>query len=183
MTFVYGVAWFRNNIPYFTELAAPLYDLWNKAMAGKKRRTTQAANKIKLSDLPEWETGAKKAFEDVKKRLVEALRTSFYDPEFRACVFADANDDFWCLCITQCKDVEQLLPWAEQVGKHKPLLFESGRFRKSQLNCIDTQLVRRLAVSGESFLTTNTGLSDGCRFDTDLFTDHNNLLALFDNEV
>lgn len=100
-------------------------------MAGKKRRTTQAASKIKLCDLPEWEGGAKKAFEVVKQGLVEAL---FYDPELRTCVFADANDDSWSLCITQCKDGDKLLPWAEQVGKHKPLLFESGRFRKSQLN-------------------------------------------------
>ena len=52
MTFVYGAAWFRNHIPYFAELAVPLYDLWNKSMVAKKRRTTQAASKIKLSDLP-----------------------------------------------------------------------------------------------------------------------------------
>ena len=95
MTFVYGVVWFRNHIPYFAELAGPLYDLWNEAMKGKKRRTTQAASKMKLCDLPGWEGGAKQAFEAVKSGLVEALRTTFYDPELRTCVFADANDEFW----------------------------------------------------------------------------------------
>ena len=73
MTFVYGLALFRNHIPYFRELAAPLYDLWNEALASKKCKTTQAASKIKLCDLPGWEDGAKEAFEKVKLGLVEAL--------------------------------------------------------------------------------------------------------------
>ena len=180
MTFVYGVAWFRNHIPYFAEIAGPLYDLWNEAMKGKKRRTTQAASKIKLNDLPGWEGGAKKAFEAVKKGLVEALRTTFYDPELRTCVFADANDEFWCICITQCKEGDQLLPWSEQVGKHKPLLVESGRFRKAQLNW---HTVSKEAFSFGEKLFEYKHWVNGGRYETDLFTDHKNLLALFDNEA
>ena len=180
MNFVYGVAWFRNNIPYFAELAAPLYDMWNNAMAGKKRRTTLAASKIKLCDLPEWEQGAKRAFEAVKQALINALRTTFYDPELHTCVFADANDEFWCICITQCRDGDQLLPWSEQVGKHKPLIFESGRFRKSQLNWHTVS--KEAFCFGEKLFDYKHWVNGG-RFDTDLFTDHKNLLALFDNEV
>ena len=123
--------------------------MWNKAMANKKRRTTQAASKIKLSDLPDWEGGAKEAFEKVKLTLVEALRTSFYDPELKTRVFADANEEFWCICITQCQNGDQLLPWTEQVGKHRPLLFESGRFRKSQLNWHTVSKQGGLLVRGE----------------------------------
>ena len=180
MSFVYGAAWFRTHIPYFAEIAAPLYDLWNNAMAGKKRRTTLAASRIKLKDLTGWEGGAREAFEKVKKGLVEALRTSFYDPDLRTCVFADANDEFWCLCITQCKDGDQLLPWPEQVGKHRPLLFESGRFRKAQLNWHTVS--KEAFVFGEKLFDYKHWVNGG-KFDTDLFTDHKNLLALFDNEA
>ena len=105
-----------------------MYDLWNVDMEGRKRKTIQVAKNMKLKDLPAWKGGAKKAFGDVKKALAEAIRTSFYDPELRICVFVDADDKFWCLLITQCKDGDQLLPWDEQKGKHNPLLFESGRF-------------------------------------------------------
>ena len=180
MSFVYGVAWFRSNIPYFAEIAAPMYDLWNKALASKKKKTTQAASKIKLCDLPEWENGAKQSFEKIKRGLVEALRTSFYDLELRTCVFADANDEFWCLCITQCKDGDQLLPWAEQAGKHRPLLFESGQFRKAQLNW---HTVSKEAFSYGEKLYDYRHWINGGKYDSDLFTDHKNLLALFDNEV
>ena len=180
MSFVYGVAWFRNHIPYFAEIAGPLYDLWNEAMKGKKRRTTKAASKIKLADLPGWKNGAKKAFEAVKHGLVEALRTSFYDPEMRTCVFADASDEFWCICITQCKDGDQLLPWSEQVGKHKPLLFESGRFRKAQLHCHTVS--KESFAFGEKLFDYKHWINGG-KFKSDLFTDHKNLLALFDDKA
>ena len=80
MSFVYGTAWFRNHIPYFAELAAPMYDLWNKALKDKKRKTTAAASKINLSTLPDWKD-ARKSFQAVKQELTEATRNSFYDPE------------------------------------------------------------------------------------------------------
>lgn len=72
-------------------------------------------------------------------------------------MFVDANDEFWCLCITQCKDGDQLLPWAEQVGKHRPLLFESGRFRKAQLNWHTVSIVRKRSPMEKNCLITNTG--------------------------
>ena len=88
MTFVYGVARFMNHIPYFAELAAPMYDLWNETLMGGKRKTTQAASKFKLCDLPGWEGGAKEAFDKVKEAidLVESLRTTFHDLNLKMCV-------------------------------------------------------------------------------------------------
>ena len=126
MNFIYGAAWFRNNIPYFAEIAGPMYDLWNTVMEGRKRKTMQVAKNMKLKDLPAWEGGAKKAFHDVRRALAESICTSFYDPELRTCVFADANDDFWCLLITQCKDGDHLLPWDEQRGNTSPCCSSQG---------------------------------------------------------
>ena len=48
MNFVYGVAWFRNHIPYFAELPAPMYDTWNLALKDKKKKTMAAAMVLKL---------------------------------------------------------------------------------------------------------------------------------------
>ena len=123
----------------------------------------------------------RKAFEAIKTGLVTALRTSYYDPELKTCVFADANDEYWCLCITQCKNGDQLLPWSEQVGKHKPLLFESGRFRKAQLNWHTVS--KEAFCFGEKLFDYKHWMNGGGRYETDLFTDHKHLLALFDNEV
>ena len=45
MDFVYGVAWFRGNIPYFAEVAGPLYDVINEALEKyKKKRARTLAN-------------------------------------------------------------------------------------------------------------------------------------------
>ena len=180
MTFVYGVAWFRNHIPYFAEIAAPLYDLWNEAMEGKKRRTTQAASKMKLCDLPGWDNGARAAFAKVKVAFAEAIRTAYYDPELRTCVFTDANDGFWSILVTQCKEGDQLLPWAEQVGKHRPLLFESGRFRNAQMHWHTVS--KEGFPLGEKVFDYKHWINGG-RYPASFFTDHKNLLAIFDDEV
>ena len=37
MSFVYGVAWFRNHLIHFAKIAAPLYDMWKDALAPYKR--------------------------------------------------------------------------------------------------------------------------------------------------
>lgn len=85
MSFVYGVEWFRfrfrNHLPYFTELTTPTYDLWNEVLKDKKPKTTLVASKIKMKDLGGWKNGAWESFQIIKTALVEALQTSFYDPD------------------------------------------------------------------------------------------------------
>ena len=133
MSYVYGVAWFRSHLPRFAEVAAPLYDLWKDSLKSFKRKSKANAKKFKLADLPAWRDKGKAAFEAVKQSMAEALRTAYYDPELKTCVYADASDGFWCLVLTQCRPGDELLPWAEQVGKHKLLFMKSGRFRHAQL--------------------------------------------------
>ena len=133
MNFVYGTAWFRGHIPYFAETAAPLYDIWKDSMTRFKRKTSLNAKKVLLSDVADWENKGKPAFEKIKQALVTSVRTSFFDPDLVTCVFADASDEFWCLVITQCKPEDLELGWDQQVGKHRLLALESGRFRHAQL--------------------------------------------------
>ena len=64
--------------------------------------------------------------------MVEALRTAFFDPELKTCVFSDASADFWCLVVTQCEPGVERLPWDEQVGKHRLLALKFDCFRPAQ---------------------------------------------------
>ena len=180
MNFVYGTAWFRGHIPYFAETAAPLYDIWKDSMTRFKRKTALNAQKILLKDVPEWKTVGKPAFEEVKKSLVSAVRTTFYDPELVTCVFADASDKFWCLVITQCEVEDLKKDWSEQVGKHRLLALESGRFRHAQLRW---HIVEKEAFSFGVKLNNYAHWINGGRYPSRYFTDHKNLLALFDDKA
>ena len=77
MSFVYGVAWFRSHLPRFAEVAAPLYDLWRDTLEPFKRKSKARAAKFKLGDLPGWAAKGRKAFEDVKQNMAQALRTAY----------------------------------------------------------------------------------------------------------
>ena len=114
MSFVYGTAWFSNHIIDFAKIAAPLYDMWKDALAPCKRKTKAMAKRFKLVHMPAWKQGGKAAFENVKKGLIGAIETSFFDPKLKTCVFGDASDEFWCLVITQCEPGVERLPWKEQ---------------------------------------------------------------------
>ena len=176
MNFVYGVAWFRGHIPYFAETAAPLYDIMKNSMERFKKKTSTNAKKILLENVPEWATAGRKAFQDVKDSMVNAVTTAYFDPNKKTCVFADANDDNWCIVVTQCTPGDERLPWAEQVGKHTLLALESGRFRHAQK--------RWHTVDKEGFcfgvkLMDYAHWINGGRHPAALFTDHKNLLAFF----
>ena len=74
--------------------------MWKDAFAPYKRKTKAMAKRFLLAEMPAWKAKGRAAFEDVKKALVQAIETSFFDPELKTCVFGDASDEFWCLVIT-----------------------------------------------------------------------------------
>ena len=133
MSFVYGVAWFRGHLPYFAEVAAPLYDLWKVTMEPYSKKTTNRAKRFQLKDLAGWRDGGSNAYQEVKKLMADAVSNNYFDPELRLCVFSDASQEFYCLVFTQCEYGMERLPWDQQVGKHVLLLVISGRFRHAQL--------------------------------------------------
>ena len=69
----------------------------------------------------------------MKEALKAAVLNSYFDAELQTCVFGDANQEYWCMVITQCEPGDERLPWKEQEGKHRPLTFVSGRLRHAQL--------------------------------------------------
>ncbi|MAA69219.1 MAG: hypothetical protein CL915_10765 [Deltaproteobacteria bacterium] len=180
MNFVYGVAWFRGHVPYFAEVAGPLYDIINEAMEKYKKKTTTNAKKVKLADNVRWQAWGRKAFQDVKEALVDAVTTAYFDPDKKICVFTDASDDYWCIMVTMCNPGDEKLPWDQQVGRHTLLAMESGRFRHAQK--------RWHTVDKEGFcfgvkLLDYAHWINGSRHDAALFTDHKNLLAFFSDKA
>ena len=134
MSFVYGVAWFRGHLMRFAEVAAPLYDIWKAAMEPYTKKTTNRAKRLNLRDIPKWNAVGKEAYGKVKTLMMHAVRNAYFDPALKLCVFSDASQEFYCMVFTQCEPGDELLPWAQQVGKHVLLIIVSGRFRHAQLN-------------------------------------------------
>ena len=180
MSFVYGTVWFRNHIVRFAEIAAPLYDLWKEALAPYKKKTKAMAKRFILREMPDWHAKGRAAFEAVKKALTEAIETSLFNPKLKTCVFGDASDEFWCLMITQCEPGVERLPWADQDGKHRVLVIESGRFRNAQLRwaIVDNEGY----VFGEKIHKWSHWVNGGL-YKSAFFTDHRNLLSFFDDDV
>lgn len=180
MNFVYGTAWFRGNMIHFAKTAAPLYDLWKNALEPYKRKTMQVAKKFILKNLPGWKKKGKEAFEALKKALVNAIETAFFDPELKTCVYGDASEEFWCLVITQCEPGVERRPWNEQEGCHRVLVIASGRFRNAQLRWAIVD--KEGYVYGEK-LHDYAHWVNGGRYASALFTDHHNLLCFYDDKV
>ena len=160
-----GVAWFRGHLPYFAEVATPLYDLYART------KTSNNAKKHKLSDLAGWQS---EAFKAIKELTALVIKTAYFDPTKQTCVFTDTSD---ALVITQCEPGAEILSWDEQVVKHRPLINDSGRFRHSQL--------RWSVVEKEVFIIAvkDTHWINGGQLPVKFFTDHLSLLSIFDDKT
>ena len=82
--------------------------MWNEALAPYKRKTSQRASKFLLKDIPKWQTVGRAAFHAVKDAMATAITQAYFDPDLQTCVFSDANEEFWCLGITQCKSGDEM---------------------------------------------------------------------------
>ena len=108
--------------------------------------------------------------------MAEALRTAYFDPELKTCVYADASTKFWCLVVMQCKPGDEKLPWDQQDGKHKLLFLKSGRFRHAQFRW---PIVDKEAYPFGDVLASISHWINGGEYPAAFFTDHANLLAIF----
>ena len=84
------------------------------------------------------------------------------------------------LVITQCEPGVERLPWAEQEGKHKVLVIESGRFRNAQLRWVIVD--KEGYVFGEKAMKYSHWINGG-EHKSVFFTDHHNLLCFFDERL
>jgi hypothetical protein len=93
--------------------------------------------------------------------------------EKRLCLYTDASDQFWSAVVTQVPPEDLDLPAADQ--RHEPLAFLSGRFTGAS--------TRWPILEKEAFtIITSCDRMDWllhCPSGFSLFTDHNNLIYVF----
>jgi len=171
--FLCALQWLKQGIPNFTALVAPLHDFMERVYGCTEKRTKRAVSRVLLS-AHGWGPVELDAFERCKKALASQVTLSHRDPSQRLCVYTDASDMAWSGIVTQVPLCDVSKPHAEQ--RHSPIAFLSGRFDKTQLGWS--------VLEKEAFAVMNTldrmhwivATPDGF----DLYTDHNNLIFLFD---
>ena len=174
LTFWHAANYSSDKIPKFAAIASPMKQWITERMSKCKRKTKQAASKIKLT-AEEWAEVMPK-YEAVRTALRESIVLAHYDPDKRICVWTDASTTAWAGVITQCDEETLKLPLEEQTGKHQLLGCNGGVFTNSQ--------VRWMIPDKEAYAIVAT-LPRFKHFlygkkPFRLYTDHKNITYIFD---
>ena len=126
-----SVGWIRPEIPLLSVAEGILNEFVTVSLRPHKKRDMRAADKILLATAG-WGRQHRDAWDIIKRALAETIVKSFRNRRWIACIFTDASETGWAICITQCPPGELDKPWGEQ--KHELLAVSSGLFRSSQKN-------------------------------------------------
>lgn len=175
-TYLCTANWFRLAIPRFAETIAPLQELLKLALQEARERKRKSLVGMALVDLG-WNAKHVKSFEDVNLALANAVQLAYppTDAEHKVCVFVDASKYHWAAVVTTVKETELEKPFLEQC--HMPLAFLSGSFAGSMLKwpTVEKEAFSfREVCEKQAFMLKRPGGFIG-------FTDHRNLIFLFDN--
>jgi transposase InsO family protein len=171
--FLCALQWLKQGIPNFTALVAPLHDILEIVYDRAGKRTKRAVARITLDSVG-WGPSEKQAFDDCRGALAHQVTLAHRDDAKRLCIFTDASDTAWSGILTQVPFHDTCKPFSEQ--NHVPLGFLSGRFSQTQLGW---STLEKEAYAVMATLTRMHWLAS-CPSGFDLFTDHNNLIFLFD---
>lgn len=171
--FICALQWVKQGILGFTNLLMPLHDFMERIYGVANSRKKRSVSRYLLSDQG-WGQMELDAFEDCKKALTNQVTLSHCDPLQRLCVYTDASEMVWLGILTQVPICDVSKPHAQQ--RHSTLAFLSGRFDTTKLgwSILEKEAYAVLATLERmhSLVTTPDGF--------DLYTDHNNLIFLFD---
>jgi len=171
--FICALQWVKNAIPQFTELIKPLHDFMEQVYVRAGKHTRQAVARFKLSTLG-WNTAQRNAFEQCKAALAKQVTLSHRDDSKRLCVYTDASDIAWSGIVTQVPHTD--LPNPHRNQRHEPLAFLSGKFDATQLGWSTLEKEAFAVLASFERMHWLTATPGGF----DLYTDHNNLIFLFD---
>lgn len=171
--FLCAMQWLRSSIPRFQSLLAPLHQFMESVYKHVGRRTKRAVSRTTLDALG-WTPSLTDAFIACQKAIVARVTLAHRDESKRLCVYTDASDSHWSGMVTQVPVHDLSKPYAQQA--HDPLAFHSGRFSPTELgwSTIEKEAYAVLASVERSHWLT------ACPAGFDLFTDHKNLVFLFD---
>lgn len=170
---MHGLSWIATSIPRFAERVAPLRKLLEAAYAkaGGSRKKQSIAN-IALNGIG-WNEAHDHAFTDLQQQIQESVKLAHREPDLILCIHADASDLHWAVCATQCLKEELKKPIHEQ--QHQPLAFLSGAFTETEAHW--TTYEREAFAIVQAFRKLDYLLA--CDLTTRVFTDHRNLLFIF----
>lgn len=171
--FVCAMQWMRSAIPKFSELIKPLLDCMERVFQTAKKRTKRATACIKLIDVG-WSNIEQTAFDSCKRALETQVTLAHHDVQKRLCVYTDACDTVWSGVITQVPYEDLSKDHADQ--RHDPLAFLSGHFTGSQLGWSTLEKEASAVMATTERMHWLLATPDGF----DLYTDHHNLIFLFD---
>ena len=134
-----SVGWIRPEIPLLAVAEDVLNTFITTALKSAKKRDMRAADKITLGSAG-WARQHRDAWDLINTALEETITKSFRNRRWVACIFTDASETGWAICITQCELGELDKPWDQQ--RHQLLAVSSGMFRSSQRQKLDHVMQR-----------------------------------------
>ena len=184
--FVYCITWMSNSIPNFRQRIYPLKMLLEDIYQQVQSRKSKAAARVTIVEKTEdctnnsttslkawWSDEHKRAFEDIRNALREAVKLSHISQDRVTCLMTDASDAFWSAIVTQVEEEDLTKPIHEQT--HYPLAFCGGRFTHHSS--------RWSTLERESFAIYTTIDSHEYLFHVKktirIYCDHRNILYLF----
>lgn len=171
--FLCAMQWLRSSIPRFQSLVEPLHHFMESVYNHVGRRTKRAVGRVSLHDIG-WTPALSDAFAACKDAIAARVTLAHRDESKRLCIYTDASDSHWSGIVTQVPIEDLSKPHAEQ--PHEPLAFHSGRFSATELgwSTLEKEAYAVLASVERSHWLA------ACPAGFDLFTDHNNIIFLFD---
>lgn len=171
--FLCALQWVKTCIPQFNALIEPLHLFMENVYEVAGKRTKRAVSRVRLTTLA-WGDAELTCFEKCKSALANQINLHHRDASKRLCVYTDSSDHVWSGIVTQVPFGDLALAHAEQ--RHEPLAFISGRFsdREYRWSILEKEAYAILATMDRMHWV----LATPCGFD--LFTDHNNLIFIFD---
>ena len=173
LQFTSAMQWLRNSIPQFSAIIQPILDSLERVYAHVGKRTKRSIQRIPLT-LIGWGKKEMESFEACRSALRERVTLCHRDETKRLCFYVDASDTHWAGVVTQIPFSHVHQSHAEK--QHDPLAFLSGHFTPTQLRW---STIEKEAFSVMATIERMHWLaSSPAGFD--LFTDHNNLIFIFD---
>lgn len=171
--FLCAMQWLRSSIPNFQALVEKLHEFLETVYQHAGKRTKRAVSRVSLRNIG-WSPSHDDAFNACKRAIANRATLAHRDETKRLCVFTDASDSYWSGVLTQVPRSELTFPHVDQ--SHEPLAFHSGRFTDTQVgwSTLEKEAFAVLATLERSHWLVSC--SDGF----DLYTDHNNLIFIFD---
>lgn len=171
--FLCALQWVKNGIPNFTDIIQPLHTFMERVYTRAGKRTKRAVARIQLATL-DWGASELAVFEKCRHALANQVTLSHRQAGMRLCLYTEASDKVWSAIFTQVPREDLIKPHSEQ--RHQPLVFLTGKFTATQFRWAIIEKEAFAVLASLQRLHWLAATPDGF----DLYTEHNNLIFLFD---